>query len=50
LCHPANYRLQRTVIGQHVRAASASCDYALAARSKRHHAAAEPGRYAQIGA
>jgi len=41
-----NYRLQRTMKRHHVRAASAWCDYALAARSIQHRAAAEAGRYA----
>jgi len=43
-----NYRLQRTVERHHVRAASASANYALAARSVWHHAAAEAGRYIQL--
>jgi hypothetical protein len=41
-----NKQLQRTVIPQHVRAASASLHYALAARIKRQRAAAELRRYA----
>jgi hypothetical protein len=45
---PYNNRLQRTVKRHHVRAASASFHYALAARFKRHRAAAEPGRYIQL--
>jgi hypothetical protein len=45
LCEPPNYQLQRTVIGQCVRAASASVDYALVARRMRDHAAAEPERH-----
>jgi hypothetical protein len=40
----SNYRLQRTVIWHHVRAASAPFHYSLTARSIRYHAAAEPGR------
>ena len=46
---PANKQLQRTVIPQHVRAASASFHYALAARWTRGHAAAELQRYAALG-
>jgi hypothetical protein len=38
---PHNKQLQRTVIPQHVRAASASLHYALAARITRQRAAAE---------
>ncbi len=43
-----NYRLQRTAERHRVRAASASFHSALAARSNRHHAAAEPGRSATL--
>jgi hypothetical protein len=42
---PYNKQLQRTVIPQHVRAASASFHYALAARITRRRAAAELRRY-----
>jgi hypothetical protein len=38
---PANKQLQRTVIPQHVRAASAAFHYALAPRVTRRRAAAE---------
>jgi len=49
-CRSAAYnkQLQRTVIPQHVRAASASLHYALAARITRQRAAAELRRYALI--
>ncbi len=43
---PANKQLQRTVIPQHRRDASASFHYALAASSNRQRAAAELRRYA----
>jgi hypothetical protein len=42
----ANKQLQRTVIPNRWRAASASFHYALAARMTRHRAAAELRRYA----
>jgi hypothetical protein len=42
---PPNKQLQRTVIRRHVRAASASFHYALAARVTRQRAAAELRRY-----
>jgi hypothetical protein len=47
LCQPPNKQLQRTVIPQHVRAASASLHYVLAARFTRQRAAAQL-RYTQL--
>jgi hypothetical protein len=44
-CPPPNKQLQRTVIPQHVRAASAPFHYALAARWTARRAAAELRRY-----
>jgi hypothetical protein len=46
LCQSLNKQLQRTVIGQHGRAASASFHCALAARFARQRAAAELRRCA----
>jgi hypothetical protein len=46
LCQPPNKQLERTVIRQRVRAASAPFHYALAARWTARRAAAQLQRYA----